>query len=558
MARLVFRLLTIAPLLVTMNAVAIAQKVQTDAGLVEGFTSSVRGVRAYLGIPFAAPPVGDFRWREPQPVKPWSDVLRADHFGPRCMQAHPFKDMVFRDTGPSEDCLYLNVWTPAGAPDARLPVMIWIFGGGYQAGGTSEPRQDGAQLASNGVVVVSMNYRLGIFGFFAHPELTRESPHGASGNYGLMDQIAAAEWVKRNIAAFGGDPGNVTIFGESAGSFSVSALVASPVAAGLFQRALGESGAITDPSGGPLRMPSLSVAEQEGESFGQAIGATSLAALRQLSAADLLAASIKQRGLFGFRADVDGYVVPENPLVLYQQGRQNRVPLLVGWNAADGASPALMAKGPLGTPAAFRKMAMTEFGTEAREFLRLYPAGGIAETRRSAAAFTSANFIVLGTWTWANLQQQAGLPVFRYHFEQVRPNAPSDTELFGHPSSVLGARHASEIEYVFGTLDMEKDVPWRPQDRKLSKVMQSYWTNFARNGDPNGSGLPRWPTYDPQTHFQVMHLGPRLYVGPEQQRRRFEFLKSYYEQHPRPALVPAAGRAPANPPRPAAPPRQSH
>lgn len=245
--------------------IAAANEVQTASGVVEGTTSADGKVQIFKGIPYAAPPVGALRWKEPQPVESWVRVRKATEFGARCMQWNIYSDMVFRDAGPSEDCLYLNVWTPATSADAKLPVMVWIHGGGFQAGATSEPRQDGENLAHKGVVVVSMNYRLGIFGFFSHPELTKESPHHASGNYGLLDQAAALEWVRKNIAAFGGDPEQVTIFGESAGSFSVSALMASPVSKGLIHQAMGESGAFF---GGRLPARSLAESEEDGASGG--------------------------------------------------------------------------------------------------------------------------------------------------------------------------------------------------------------------------------------------------------------------------------------------------
>ncbi len=287
-------------LTITAAAALAADQVRTDSGIVEGITSSTSKIRTFEGIPFAAPPVGNLRWQPPQPVAPWTGVRKANAFGARCMQGHLFSDMVFRDSGPSEDCLYLNVWTPADSANAHLPVMVWIYGGGFQAGASSEPRQDGENLAKKGVIVVSLNYRLGLFGFFSHPELTKESPHHASGNYGLLDQAAALEWVHKNIAAFGGDPNNVTIFGESAGSMSVSALVAAPVARGLFNRAIGESGGIVGLKGG---LPTLSKTEQDGARFAESVGASSLQSLRAKVGRGSLASCHKgQNGRFSFLA----------------------------------------------------------------------------------------------------------------------------------------------------------------------------------------------------------------------------------------------------------------
>src|SRR5579859_1123232 len=287
-----FGMATYALVLVAMLAgadVAAAQQVRTEAGTVEGSTNHDGKVQIFKGIPYAAPPVGALRWKEPQPVAKWEGVRKATEFGARCMQGNVFGDMVFRDAGTSEDCLYLNVWTPKASAEAKLPVMVWIYGGGFQAGATSEPRQDGEALAHRGVVIVSMNYRLGIFGFFSHPELTKESAHHASGNYGLLDQVAALEWVRKNIAAFGGDPENVTIFGESAGSFSVSALMASPRSKGLIHRAIGESGAFF---GRTLMAKPLAQSEQDAAKWAESNGADTLEKLRAMPAQQLLEAAM--------------------------------------------------------------------------------------------------------------------------------------------------------------------------------------------------------------------------------------------------------------------------
>ena len=292
-----------------MSAAAAAAQVKTSAGLLEGEASADGAVRAYKGVPFAAPPVGALRWQAPQPPAPWSGVRKAVKFGARCEQGPIFGDMIFRDE-PSEDCLYLNVWTPAAKPDDRLPVMVWIHGGGFQAGSASEPRQDGERLARKGVVVLTVNYRLGVFGFFAHPELTAESPHKASGNYGLLDLVAALRWVQANVAAFGGDPRNVTIFGESAGSFAVSALMASPLAQGLFHRAIGESGAFFTTGPQPLAPRSLAASEEQGRKFATGLGAESLAALRAKPAADVLQAALKTQPWFA--PGIDGHVLPQD------------------------------------------------------------------------------------------------------------------------------------------------------------------------------------------------------------------------------------------------------
>ncbi len=316
-----------------------AAQVSTASGPVEGTPSADGTVRVFKGIPFAAPPVGESRWKAPAPVAPWTTPRKADAFGARCAQGPIFGDMIFRDEM-SEDCLYVNVWTPAKKAGEKLPVMFWIHGGGFQAGSASEPRQDGEHLARKGVVVVSANHRLGVFGFLSHADLTKESGKNASGNYGLLDQIAALEWVQRNIAAFGGDPGNVTIFGESAGSFAVSALVASPLAKQLVHRAIGESGAFFT-MGGALAPQTLAGAEGQGATFAKGLGAADIAALRAKSTDEVLQAALKGRW---FAPIVDGYVLPKTVAEIYAAGEHNPVPLLAGWNADEIRSSVTLAK----------------------------------------------------------------------------------------------------------------------------------------------------------------------------------------------------------------------
>jgi para-nitrobenzyl esterase len=429
------------------------------------------------------------------------------------MQGRLFADMVFRDNGPSEDCLYLNVWTPANSEDANLPVMVWIFGGGFQAGSTSEPRQDGENLAKKGVVVVSMNYRLGIFGFLAYPGL-EENGRNVSGDYGLLDQVAALRWVQQNIATFGGDPHNVTIFGESAGSFSVSALVASPLAKGLFERAIGESGAMLSV---PTRHEqTLEESEANAKRFGASTGANSLAALRAMPAQKLLSDVLKDRkNGFGFWPDIDGYFLPESASAIYHSGKQNHVALLAGWNQNEGG---IGGGHPPATVQSWTAHARAMFPENAPEFLKLFPAADNTQARKSADAFAADMFIALGTWEWIQEQQATGeAPVYRYHFEQAPPMKP------GHPTR--GAYHSSEIEYVFETL-ASKDYPWRPEDWKLSDTISSYWTNFAKSGNPNGGDLAKWPQYSVQDQDQVMHLrAGNVHAAPAQDQAQMEFLE---------------------------------
>src|SRR5580692_7130154 len=373
------RTFVVAVLLAGMSG-ALAGQVRTEAGSVEGSTSTDGKVQIFKGVPYAAPPVGALRWKEPQPVPSWQGVRKATEFGARCMQGNVFGDMVFRDAAPSEDCLYLNVWTPNASPGAKLPVMVWIYGGGFQAGATSEPRQDGEALAHKGVVIVSMNYRLGIFGFFSHPELTKESPHHASGNYGLLDQAAALQWVRKNIAAFGGDPDNVTIFGESAGSFSVCALMASPTSKSLIHRAIGESGAFF---GRTLSAKPVAESEQDGVKFGASIGADTLEKLRAMNSQETLDAASKDKNLFRFGPNIDGYFFPESPSEIFAKGHQAHIPLLAGWNHDEGNYHMFFGT-DAPTKENFAKKARETYSEKAPDILKAFPAETDEQAKSSA------------------------------------------------------------------------------------------------------------------------------------------------------------------------------
>ncbi len=498
-----------------------ALTVVTDRGSIQGILSNDGQVRTFLGIPYAAPPVGPLRWKPPQPAAKWSGVRSATSFGPRCMQTHLYPDMVFRDSGPSEDCLTLNVWAPAAKNAAPFPVMVWIHGGGFVTGGSSEPRQDGKHLARKGVIVVSMNYRLGVFGFFALPGLAAESPKHAAGDYGLMDQAAALDWVRRNIAAFGGDPAKVTIFGESAGSISVSAQMASPLSKGLFAGAIGESGgALTGPG---LTFLSLPVSEKRGQEFAEsAFKDSSLDFLRSVSAADLLKAASTAAHSDGiFWPNVDGEFLPESVPAIYAAGSQAHVPLLAGWNKDEGSGEVLdQPEKP--TPASLRAMATTRFGAKAPDFLKAYSASNDVEALRVSEDFAGDAFIAYSTWQWLEAQVKTGsAPVYRYRFDLGSPGDPF------HPAAI-GAFHSDDIEYVFGTLDSRQGAKMRPEDYKLSELVQTYWTNFAKTGDPNGTGLPAWPGYNPAANWQVMHLSANPKSRPDQHRDRYLFLQQVW------------------------------
>lgn len=513
---------------------AVAQTtVKTTAGTLEGVASGP--VRVFKGIPYATPPVGALRWKAPQPMAPWTGVRKADSFGAQCMQPKVFDDIVF-DRPASEDCLYLNLWTPAASADAKLPVMVWIHGGGYQAGASHEPRHDGTALAKRGVVLITINYRLGVFGFFAHPALSKEDPRGSSGNYGLQDMVAALQWVRDNVAAFGGDPGNVTIFGESAGSFAVSTLMATPSARGLFHKVIGESGA---PFGRSLSVGPKATGEGNGEKFGASLGATTAEALRAKPAEDVLAAASKWQPWFS--PIVDGVVLTEPVPETFAGGKQAQVPLLAGWNAGEGRAGVTLGREKL-TATSFEASTRKQFGPIADALLQAYPAPNDAEALESAAALAGDLFIGYSTWKWIEAHRQTGnAPVYRYLFSRNIPIEPGRMQNGRAVTAEdVGARHAGEIEYVFGTLDSVKGVTWTPEDRALSETIGAYWTNFAKTGDPNGAGLPVWPRLGRVEPGAAQDMGPRIIVldtkvepRPEPHRQRYDVLDKIMRAAPR-------------------------
>ena len=463
-----------------------APQVQITEGRLAGI--AVEGgtpVESFRGIPYAAAPIGDLRWRVPRPAPHWRGVRGAEAFGARCMQPALFADMIFRSSAMSEDCLTLNVWRPAGARSgARLPVLFYIHGGGAVAGGGSEPRYDGAALARRGIVVVTINYRLGVLGFFATSGLAAESGDGSAGNYGLLDQAAALAWVRRNVAAFGGDPDRITIAGESAGSMSVSVLMTSPLTRGSFARAIGESGGVLPPSFHPTP---LAEAERDGTVLLAAAGATTPAELRAVPADRLL----QLQDQLKMRADfiVDGRFLRETPLASYAAGRVARVPLLVGTNTQEAGWQAIL-KGRSPTVGNYRAALADLYGGQGAAMFALYPANGDADVARVATDLASDSFLAASTWSWYDRHRRLGAATYVYRYARVRPAAlpplPS-----GDPA--LGAVHSAEIEYALGNLDINPLYAWTAEDRRVSAVMQGYFANFIETGDPNGPDLPHWP-----------------------------------------------------------------
>jgi para-nitrobenzyl esterase len=519
-----------------------APRAQTTNGVVQGLTLP-SGVRSFRGIPYAAPPVRELRWRPPQPVASWQGVRLADRFADQCMQARVYGDMMFRNSGMSEDCLYLNVWTPASAArGSNLPVLFYIYGGGWVAGDGSEPRYDGESMAKRGIVVVTLSHRLGIFGFFSHPGLSAESPQHASGNYGHIDQTAALRWVHDNIAAFGGDPGQVTIAGESAGSFAVSAQMASPRAKGLFARAIGESGAFF---GARLVLPTRTESERNGVKFAERVGAHSLAELRALSATELLEASGRP-GMPSFRPNIDGWFFPEAPAEIYAAGEQAHVPLLAGWNSEEMSGRALL-RGEEPTPERARAILAQQFGARAAEAEKVFPVGTAEEAEQSLTELASDRFIGYSTWKW--LEEHArtsGQPVYRYLYARPRP-APVETGVTANlaggvtrggagasaPPPARGAVHSAEIEYALGNLPLNEVFAWTPDDYRVSETMQGYFERFIKTGDPNGPGLPRWPAGTVGADGQVQRMRIDVESRAEAEpRARYRFLDGAWAPQP--------------------------
>ncbi len=482
---------------------AFGQQVKITGGLVSGVPGSDPSIMTYKGIPFAAPPVGNLRWAAPQPLVAWPGVLKADKFSSSCVQQivpqfgpWTYEFMTHNDV--SEDCLYLNVFTPAKSAAARLPVFVHIYGGGFLGGSAAVPIYDGEGLAKKGLVVVTFNYRLGALGFLAHPELTKESPQHASGNYGLMDQIAALHWVHENIALFGGDPANVTIAGQSAGSMSVHDLTGSPLAKNLFHRAIAQSGGSTVGGVGLAIEPaSLASAEAEGQKFAETKGAKTLADLRGLSWQQILAPVPGADPMSGprFAPIVDGYVLPASFMDIIAQGKQNDVETMTG--GTTGELGGLFAPREPVTAKAFQEQARKRYGDKAEEFLKLYPAATDEQTQIAQRESTRDQALV-AMYLWARVRSKtAKTKVYEYLWDHALP---------GPDAAKYGAFHSSEIPYVMNTLG-RSDRPFTDSDKKIGALMSSYWANFAATGNPNGAGLPAWSALGAKP--EIMEVGDK-------------------------------------------------
>lgn len=532
------RMAALAAVVVVWAPSLFSQTVSTDSGKIAGVTQS--GVESFKGVPFAAPPVGELRWRAPQPVKPWDGVRKADAYSADCMQVPFPSDAAPLGTKPAEDCLYLNVWRPAGTrPDAKLPVMFWIYGGGFVNGGSSPAVYDGSKFAEKGVVFVSANYRLGRFGFFAFPALTKESADGMLGNYGFMDQIAALKWVQRNIAAFGGDASNVTVFGESAGGFSVSMLLTSPLSKGLFAKAIIESGGGRTNLGG-LRYIDTALpngpasAESVGEEFAHSMGIDgtgkeALNALRSLSAEKVLGnlnmATMNQPGYCG--PMIDGHVVVSDPQAAYLSGAGWRVPLIIGTNSMDIGFGFARSKEELFAP----------FGANREKAMAAYDPTGDGDLRKVQYEVSMDRFMVEPARFVASVFASEGVPSYEYRFSYVAKSMRSKWP---------GAPHATEIPFVFDTVQAKYGKDLAPEDEQIAQDMLNYWVAFAKTGDPSTGNSPAWPRYTPETDM-LMNFTPegRPVAEADPFKARLDVTATYVSSSAPPAMPKPPSRQPA-------------
>jgi para-nitrobenzyl esterase len=486
----------------TPAGIILAAPIQVTAGAVQGMVE--HGLTIYRGIPFAAPPVGDLRWRAPQPVDPWQGVLRATVFSPACMQKGPtLPGMMERY---SEDCLYLNVWTPAKSATDKLAVMVYIYGGGGVSGSGSVRLVWGDQLANRGVIVVTFNYRVGAFGALAHPELTKEA--GTSGNYGLLDIIAALRWVRANIAAFGGNPGNVTLFGQSAGAYWESMLMVEPEARGLFRRVIASSGGEFGTAAAKDAFPTLAQAEQSGIAYAARFGVSSVAEMRKVPATQIVAMDtemIQGGHTSAIKHNIDGRLIPKEVRALYEDGKQAHVDLLVGSNSDEGVNTL----GPLLSAHAYAADILVRHGAFAGRFLALYPGRSDPEAARSQLR-AQTDDVAWRELSWARFQARVGVKhVYLYRFSTIPPFQPF--------ARLHAAGHGAELPYVFGFPPITLLAKYEPADKaamhtRIENQIQSYWTNFAKTGDPNGPNLPPWPSFS-ISNQRLLEMGDTFVVA---------------------------------------------
>jgi para-nitrobenzyl esterase len=488
----------------------------TKLGKLQGVQQD--GINIIKGVPYARTPVGTLRWKEPQAHAKWKGIRKAINFGPRAMQQKIYDDMVFRSDSTSEDCLYLNIWAPANIKKEKLAVLVYFHGGGFNAGDGSEPRYDGMSMAKKGIIMVTVNYRLGIFGFFAHPGLSKASLNHASGNYGLLDQNAALKWVKENIVAFGGDSAKVTIAGQSAGSTSVSLQIASPLSKGLFRAAIGESGSILNMN----PPPTLKAVEIRGEKFVKSIGYQTVEELKALDARTLLKLSADQRAYFPIA--VDGYFLPDMPINIYSTGKQADVELLAGWNSAEVNYKYVMGK-DAPTIVNYKKTLKTLYGEEWERIFDFYPVKTDQEVPQMATVVASDRFAGFSTWKWIDLHGKTnGKRVYRYFF-QAKPLSGNNSQ--SGNDEVYGAVHSAEIPFLLGNIEQLADRNYSKQDHDLSSLMQSYIVNFVKTGDPNGSGLPKWSGFQSSIPQVMMFGGDNKQEG-EKALKRYQALDQIY------------------------------
>ncbi|NVJ85674.1 MAG: carboxylesterase family protein [Algoriphagus sp.] len=509
-------------------------------GVIEGIYDTQTGIQKYFGIPYAQPPLGPLRWKAPVPPKDWDGVKETKSFGPRAIQAPVFGDMNFRSDGISEDCLYLNVWSPAKQNEKNLPVLVYFYGGGFVAGDGSEPRYDGESMAQKGIVVVTVNYRLELFGFFSHPELSAETTYKGSGNYGLMDQNLALQWVKNNIQAFGGDPNKVTIAGESAGSISVSYQMASPLSKNLIARAIGESGAGINPTLAPVP---LQDAEQIGKEFAEAAGIPSIEEMRKLSTQELYEI-YQASGRFGFPVVIDGYFLPKTLPEIFEAKEQAQVPLLAGWNSAEIPGMAFMQGKPY-TPENFIEKVKETYPEKWEEVLALHPHATTEEVEQSATDLASDRFIAYSTWKWLDLHSKnSNQPVYRYLYSKHRPPLRDSNLMSGlaggtmerngqEPPKAIGAPHACEIEYAMGNLHLVHDYAWEKEDYQVSEVFQNYFANFIKTGNPNGENLPNWEAIEKgSSNPAYLIIDTKTKLEKSKVELRYQFHDKFYGNQP--------------------------